>query len=160
MKGDKYSSSYLFFSLSEQLVYFHEAGYYYTILSHYLHLLAKVLKNRHLKNFAGKYLYRSVILISQQPATFLTRDSDLDVFLGILENCQEYNFHRAPWNSCLCIYGTYLLYNLILISFPTIWDTRKYWNVYMWNQNYANARNYFLSSLLTLWFCKFIIKSG
>ena len=43
--------------------------------------------------------------------------------------------------------------NLILISesgFPTIWDTHKYWNVYMWNQNYVNVRNYSLSSLLIL----------
>ena len=105
-KADKYSGYYLFFSLSRQLVYFHEADYYCTILSHYLQLL----ENRCLKNFApfaGKYLCRSFFLINQ-PATFLIRDSDLDPFLGILGNCQEHHFYRAPWNSCFYIYGTYL----------------------------------------------------
>ena len=106
-KAGKYSSSYFFLSLSGQVVYFHE-DYYCTIFSHYLKLLAKVLQNRCLKNFAqfaGKYLYRRLFLISQQPATFSMRDSDLDAFLRILENCQEHHFYRAPWNSC---YGTSL----------------------------------------------------
>ena len=88
-KADKYSSCYLFLSLLGQKVYFHE-DYYCTILSHYLQLPAKVLQNSCLKNFAqfaGKYLCRSLLLISQQPASFLIRDSDLDVFLGILGNC-------------------------------------------------------------------------
>ena len=42
-------------------------------LSHYLQLLAQVLQNRCLKNFAQfaeKYLCRSLSLISQQPALF------------------------------------------------------------------------------------------
>ena len=114
-KAGKYSSSYFFLSLSGQVVYFHE-DYYCTIFSHYLKLLAKVLQNRCLKNFAqlaGKYLYRRLFLISQQPATFSMRDSDLDAFLRILENCQEHHFYRAPWNSC---YGTSLQCNSMLIS--------------------------------------------
>ena len=109
-KADKYSSCYLFLSLLGQKVYFHE-DYYCTILSHYLQLLAKVLQYRCLKNFAqfaGKYLCRSLFLISQQPASFLIRDSDLDAFLGICGNCQEHHFYRAPSNSCFCVYGTYL----------------------------------------------------
>ena len=40
-KVDKYFSCYLFLSLSEQVVYFHEAGYCIN-LSHYLQLLAEV----------------------------------------------------------------------------------------------------------------------
>ena len=81
--------------------------YYCTILNHYLQLLAKVLQIRWLKNFAqlaGKYLCRSLF----QSATSLLRDSDQDVFLGILGNCQEHHFYRALRNSCFCIYGTYL----------------------------------------------------
>ena len=42
-KVDKYSSYYLFLSLSGQVVYFHEIDYYCIILSHYLQLLAEVL---------------------------------------------------------------------------------------------------------------------
>ena len=97
-KAGKYSSSYLFLSLSGQVVYFHE-DYYCTNFSHYLQILAKVLQNMCLKNFAqfaGKYLGRSLFLISQQPATFSMRDSDLDAFLRILGNCQEHHFYRAP----------------------------------------------------------------
>ena len=107
-KAGKYSSSYLFLSLSRQVVYFHE-DYYCTNFSHYLQILAKVLQNMCLKNFAqfaGKYLCWSLFLISQQPATFSMRDSDLDAFLRILGNCQEHHFYRAPWNSCFCVYGT------------------------------------------------------
>ena len=44
-KANKYSSCYLFLSLSEQVVYFHETDYC-IILSHYLQLLAEVLQNR------------------------------------------------------------------------------------------------------------------
>ena len=107
-KSGKYSSSYLFLSLSGQVVYFHE-DYYCTNFSHYLQILAKVLQNMCLKNFAqfaGKYLGRSLFLISQQPATFSMRDSDLDAFLRILGNCQEHHFYMAHWNSCFCVYGT------------------------------------------------------
>ena len=95
-KGDKYSSCcYLFLALLGQVVYFHETDYYCTILSHYLKLLAKVLQNRCLQNFAqfaGKYLCRSLFLNSQQSATFLIRGSDLDVFLGILGNVKNIIF--------------------------------------------------------------------
>ena len=44
-KADKCSSCYLFLSLSEQVVYFHETDYCIN-LSHYLQLLAEVLQNR------------------------------------------------------------------------------------------------------------------
>ena len=44
-KADKYSSCYLFLSLSEQVVYFHETDYCIN-LSHYLQLLVEVLQNR------------------------------------------------------------------------------------------------------------------
>ena len=97
-KAGKYSSSYLFLSLSGQVVYFHE-DYYCTNFSHYLQILAKVLQNMRLKNFAqfaGKYLCRRLFLISHHPATFSMRDSDLDAFLRILGNCQEHHFYRAP----------------------------------------------------------------
>ena len=99
--------------------WFHKADYYCTIFSYHLQLLAKVLQKSCLKNsaqFAGKYLCLSFFLISQQPAIFLIRDSDLDAFLGVLENCPDSHFYRAPWNSCFCIYGTYLLYNFMWIS--------------------------------------------
>ena len=36
------------------------------------------------------------------------------------------------------------------VTFPIIWDARKYWNVYMWNENYVNLRIYSLSLLLIL----------
>ena len=45
MKADKYSSCYFFLSLLRQEVYFHETNYC-IILSHFLHLLAKVFQNR------------------------------------------------------------------------------------------------------------------
>ena len=105
-KADRYSNCYLFFSLLGQVVCFY-ADYWCTIVSHYIQLPAKFLQIRCLKNFAqftGKYLCRSLFLINQQPATFLIRDSDLDVFLKILGNFQEHYFCRAPWNSCFCIY--------------------------------------------------------
>ena len=63
--GTANESCYLFLSLSGQLVYSHKSDYYCTILSHYLQLLAKVLQNRCLKNFAqiaGKYLCRILFL--------------------------------------------------------------------------------------------------
>ena len=44
-KADKYSSCYLFLSLSEQVVHFRETGYCIN-LSHYLRLLAEVPQNR------------------------------------------------------------------------------------------------------------------
>ena len=87
----------------------------------------EVLQSRCLKNLAQfpcKYLCRSLFLISQLPATFIIRDSNIDVFLWTLRNCQEHHFYRTPWNSCFCIYGTYL------VVFPTIWDTHKYvWEI-------------------------------
>ena len=55
-KADKYTSFYLFLPPSGQLVYFYEAEYYCIILIHYLH--AEDL-------LAGKYLRRSLFLISQ-----------------------------------------------------------------------------------------------
>ena len=44
-ESDKYPSCYLFLSLSEQVVYFHELDYC-IILSQYLQLFAEVLESR------------------------------------------------------------------------------------------------------------------
>ena len=38
----------------------------------------------------GKQLRRSLVSISQQPATFLRKGFDIDAFLWILRNCQEH----------------------------------------------------------------------
>ena len=86
-------------------------GRWFIFTKHIIIVLFWVIIYSYLKNFAqfaGKYLCRSLFLISHQPATFLIRDSDLDAFLGISGNCQEHIFYRAPWNSCFCIYGTCL----------------------------------------------------
>ena len=65
-----------------------------------------VLKN--FSQFTRKHLCRSFFSISQYPAAFLIRDSDIDGFLWILRNYQEHHFYKPPWDSYFCIYWTYL----------------------------------------------------
>ena len=69
-KSGKYSSSYLFLSLSGQVVYFHE-DYYCTNFSHYLQIIAKVLQNMCLKNlFFFRKIPGSESLFNQPTACY------------------------------------------------------------------------------------------
>ena len=52
----------------------------------------------------GKYLCRSLFLMSQWPVTFLIRDSDIDVSCELCENAKNTIFTKL----LLLFYGTYL----------------------------------------------------
>ena len=54
----------------------------------YLQSFLKI--GRHFTQSTGKQLCRSVFLMSQQAATFLIKNSDIDAFLWMLRNCQEH----------------------------------------------------------------------
>ena len=102
-RGNKFSSCYLFLSLSEQVVYFHETDIitlFWVIIYRFLQKFFKISVFKIFAKFTGN---RSLLLISLEPTTFLTRDSDTGAFFGILQNCQEHNFYRTPLDYWFCI---------------------------------------------------------
>ena len=91
-----------------------------------------------------------------EPATFSIKDSEIDAFLWILRNCQEHQFYKNTlrllilylWNIFVTITSKFNASQPKWFFQP--FETLKYWNVYMWNQNHVNVRNYSLSSFLIL----------
>ena len=115
-KADRSSICYLFLPLSEQVLYLHETdiiALFWVIIYRILQKLFKIGALKTLAKFTIKHLFQSLFLISLQPTTFLTRDSDTGASLWILQNCQEHYFYRTPLDTifiehpCFCIYLWY-----------------------------------------------------
>ena len=60
---------------------------FWVIIYSYLRKVFKIGVLKNLLQFTGKHLRQSFLLITQY---FLIRDTDIDVFLRILRNCQEH----------------------------------------------------------------------
>ena len=93
-KAGKYSSFYLFLSFSEQVGFFTKQR----IVLFWVESLSTATcrgSSKHFTQFIRKQLCWSLFLISQLPATFLIKDSDIEAFLWILQNCQEHHFKNT-----------------------------------------------------------------